>query len=131
MLSQINFVYTAEHTKFRDTKVMIGGCIFTDNKLRTVTIGVAREFDFVTFEWSNLTENGLIGSDCSVLFIHGMYKFILRGVNIKNNNCTGVKLSNSTMRIERNTHLVRNSGQQGGALSLLQHSNLISPDLPN
>ena len=58
------------------------------------------------------------GKDCSVLSINSVDNVTLNDLNITNNNCTGIKLIDSTVKVENLVTLSGNHGQNGGGLSL-------------
>ena len=63
--------------------------------------------------------------DCSVLSMVYDSNVTLSDVNITNNNCTGIKLLHSIIKLENLVTLSGNNGQNGGGLSLLIWSKLL------
>ena len=74
----------------------------------------------VVIEKSSLQGNRELngGKDCSVLSINSVDNVTLNDLNITNNNCTGIKLIDSTVKVENLVTLSGNHGQNGGGLSL-------------
>ena len=64
----------------------------------------------------NREHNG--DKDCSVLYINSVGNVTLSDVSITDNNCTGIKLIYSTVKVENLVTLSGNHGQNGGGLSL-------------
>ena len=64
----------------------------------------------------NREHNG--DKDCSVLYINSVGNITLSDVSITDNNCTGIKLIYSTVKVENLVTLSGNHGQNGGGLSL-------------
>ena len=106
-----------------DTK--ISECRFTNHKGNgVVTItnneGTTDNIEKITIEKSSFQRNRkVIGYEgCSVLFIDSVNNITLSDVNITDNNCTGIKLIDSTMKLENLVTLAGNHGQNGGGLYL-------------
>ena len=74
----------------------------------------------VVIEKSSFQGNRKLGEDkdCSVLSINSVGNVTLSDVNITNNNCTGIELIDSTVKVENMVTLSGNHGQNGGGLSL-------------
>ena len=72
----------------------------------------------VVIEKSSLQGNRKLNEDkdCSVLSINSVGNVTLSDVNITNNNCTAIKLIDSTVKVENMVTLLGNYGQNGGGL---------------
>ena len=57
--------------------------------------------------------------DCSVLYVDLMNNIKLNNVDISDNQCTGLMLSASMIKLVNHLNITRNSGWLGGAISLL------------
>ena len=113
--------------------VKISECRFTNHTgnsvvaIRTgsIVISTTGPVDFhitgsVVIEKSSLQGNRKLNEDkdCSVLSINSVGNVTLSDVNITNNNCTGIKLIDSTVKVENMVTLSGNHGRNGGGLSL-------------
>ena len=96
----------------------ISECRFTNHTgNRVVNIGTSGS---VVIEKSSLQGNRELNGDkdCSVLSINSVGNITLSDVNITDNNCTGIELIDSTVKVENLVSLSGNYGQNGGGLSL-------------
>ena len=110
----------------------ISECRFTNHTAynvveirKSVVISTTGLVDFhitrsVVIEKSSLQGNRELNGDkdCSVLSINLAGNVTLSDVNITNNNCTGIKLIDSTVKVENMVTLSGNHGQNGEGLSL-------------
>ena len=109
----------------------ISECRFVNHTGNSVTIGdtaagvvnigdTAAGVHVVTIEKSSFQGNRKLKAnrDCSVLSIESINNITLSDVNITDNNCTGIKLIHSTMKLENLVTLSGNRGQNGGGLYL-------------
>ena len=126
-ISKINFLGNLEALKMENvqlvSEVSICECNFTNHRTNSVTI-TGEDFHSVILKKSFFKESGRHDIECSVLFVSNTPNLTLSDVNITGNDCTGISLSNSIMNLRNTVNLVRNSGQQGGAISLVEGSKL-------
>ena len=73
--------------------------------------------NIISIEKSSFQGNGKL-KDCAVLYIRSVNNITLSDVNITNNNCTGIELIDSTVKVENTVTLSGNHGRNGGGLSL-------------
>ena len=100
----------------------ISECRFTDHTSGYGVVAIINEdvTAIVTIEKSSFQGNRKLNGDmdCSVLSFESQSNITLSDINITNNNCTGIKLINSTIKLENLITLSGNHGQNGGGLSL-------------
>ena len=97
----------------------ISECKFTNHTGNGVVVieNIARTI--ITIEKSSFQGNRKLGNrDCSVLSIESVNNITLSNVSIIDNNCTGIKLIDSTIKLENLVTLSGNHGQNGGGLYL-------------
>ena len=97
----------------------ISECRFTNHTGNGV-VAIDNIAGTVTIEKSSFQGNRKLkgNRDCSVLSIESEKHITLSDVNITDNNCTGIKLIDSTVKLENLVTLSGNHGQNGGGLSL-------------
>ena len=97
----------------------ISECRFTNHTGNGV-IAIENIAGTITIEKSSFQGNRKLNGnrDCSVLSIESENNITLSDVNITDNNCTGIKLTRSTMKLENLVTLSGNHGQNGGGLYL-------------
>ena len=108
------------NTEWRGIEAKISKCRFSNHTGNEV-ITIINEYitSMVTIEKSSFQHNRKLNGDkCSVLSIESVNNITLSNVNITNNNCTGIKLINSTIKLENLVTLSGNHGQNGGGLYL-------------
>jgi hypothetical protein len=81
--------------------------------------------NIVVLEKASFQGNSNTDEVCSVLSVHMISNFTLSNVSISDNNCTGVKLEASTIRLKSLLILTRNHGVSGGGLTLIGSSKLV------
>lgn len=138
-ISKINFFNNSRALSIRfrwshHHAFKISECSFTNHRIShshiynaAVTIEgnqVSNHANSVTIENSSLVGNEGFHGDCSALLIQNMNNLTLSNVNITGNNCTGMTLFASKMKLTNTIILARNHGLQGGALSLKKSSKL-------
>ena len=107
-----------------DIDVSINECEFIDHTGDDVVVIISKIYVAIpltefTIEKSSFQGNRLNGDkDCSVLYIESVNNITLSDVNITDNNCTGIKLIDSTIKLENLVTLSGNHGQNGGGLYL-------------
>ena len=97
----------------------ISECEFTNHTGNGVVVieNIARTI--ITIEKSSFQGNRKLGNrDCSVLSIESVSNITLSNVNITDNNCTGIKLIHSTIKLKNSVTLSGNHGLNGGGLYL-------------
>ena len=96
----------------------ISECRFT-NHTGDGVFAVENIIGTVTIEKSSFQGNRKLNGnkDCSVLSIESL-NITLSDVNITDNNCTGITLIHSTIKLENSVTLSGNNGQNGGGLYL-------------
>ena len=96
----------------------ISECRFTNHRgSGVIAISIENTTGLSTIEKSSFQGNRG-DKDCSVLSIDSENNTTLSDINITNNNCTGIKLIHSTMKLENLVTLSGNHGQNGGGLYL-------------
>ena len=101
----------------------ISECRFTNHTGNGVVVlgieNIAGTILYIAIEKSSFQGNRKLGNrDCSVLSIDSVNNITLSDVNITDNNCTGIKLIQSTIKLENLVTLSGNHGQNGGGLYL-------------
>ena len=119
-ISNTSFISNSRAIAFllNSINAKISECRFTNHTgNRVVNIDTSGS---VVIEKSSLQGNREPNGDkdCSVLSIDSIYNVTLSDVNITNNNCTGIKLIDSTVKVENSVTISGNHGQNGGGLSL-------------
>jgi predicted outer membrane repeat protein len=107
-----------ENTYFAE----ITDCLFTNNKGRVMAASSSIMISKSNFS-GNKGEHGEY--NCSVILIYDGYT-IMSDVTITDNNCTGIRALNSILKLENLIILMRNHGQQGGALVLSKSGLLLN-----
>ena len=104
------------------TNTKISECKFIDHIGNdVVAIGNRYITGTVTIENSSFQGNRKLyrgDKNCSILYIELQRNITLSDVSITDNNCTGIKLIHSTMKLENLVTLSGNHGQNGGGLYL-------------
>ncbi|SMN02140.1 hypothetical protein SPONN_497 [uncultured Candidatus Thioglobus sp.] len=108
--------------------MIIRKCNFTYNRATLKSVVDIKEYssphDLFVAEKCLFASNHRNNRDCSVLYI--MYtNFTVNDVSIRDNDCTGVHLLHSILKIRNHLNLTRNFGQYGGALRLRLVSQLL------
>jgi hypothetical protein len=100
-----------ENTNFAE----ITDCLFTNNKG-----GIMAASSNIMISKSNFSGNKGEHDEynCSVIHIFGGYNSIMSDVTITDNGCTGIIAFHSILKLENLIILMRNHGEQGGALVL-------------
>ena len=113
------------NNQWRKIDTKISECRFTNHTGNSVVViknneGITDNIGKITIEKSSFQGNRkVIGYEvCSVLFIDSVNNITLSDVNITDNNCTGIKLIHSTIKLENLVSLSGNHGQNGGGLYL-------------
>jgi hypothetical protein len=106
--------------------IRISECNFTSHTGSDVVAiknGVGMYTAFL--EKSSFQGNGNMDDGCSVLSVARLRNLTLSNVNITDNNCTGIKLEASMIKLENSLNLLRNHGESGGGLTLIDSSRLV------
>ena len=96
-------------------------CRFTNHTGNSVVaISIENVTGTITIEKSSFQGNRKLNGDkdCSVLSIDSLRTITLSDVSITENDCTGIKLIHSAMKLENLVTLSGNHGQNGGGLYL-------------
>jgi hypothetical protein len=89
------------------------GVIVIENRVLNLDMNTA------VLEKSSFHGNGKMGHECSVILIQLISNFTLSDINISDNNCTGIKLLFSTIKLMNLLNLTKNHGESGGGLTLI------------